>query len=255
MTSIKKDREMNEDRIAREKAYHEMRFDSENSERRDQEKFYSVTRYAKDKYRDLISRAADQGEILEYGCGEKISIIENKVNYKKYIAIDISEVAVRKCKKNYQNIENVEFKAMNAEKLDFSDNSIDLIFGSGIIHHLDIDLSMREINRVLKKGGAGIFFEPMGHNPLINLYRKKTPNARSKDEHPLLMEDLKKIANNFEIVNLHFYVLFSLVLFPLRNKRYFTRIYKKISEFEDYIVKKFPILQKYCWIVVIDIKK
>ena len=43
----------------------------------------------------------------------------------------------------------------------------------------------------LPSKGNLIFIEPLGTNPIINLYRKLTPKSRSKDEHPLINKDFK----------------------------------------------------------------
>jgi hypothetical protein len=48
----------------------------------------------------------------------------------------------------------------------------------------DLSLACSEIARVLRPGGPAIFVEPLGHNPLINAYRKRTPALRTVDEHP-----------------------------------------------------------------------
>ena len=63
--------------------------------------------------------------------------------------------------------------------------SFDIAYGSGILHHLNLNKSLNELKRILKKDGKIIFIEPMATNPFINLYRKFTPNARTSDEHPL----------------------------------------------------------------------
>ncbi|WP_428491963.1 hypothetical protein [Rhodopila sp.] len=59
------------------------------------------------------------------------------------------------------------------------------MFGIGIIHHLDTRQASREVARVLRPDGNAVFWEPMGTNPIIGLYRMLTPNARTVDEHPL----------------------------------------------------------------------
>ena len=43
----------------------------------------------------------------------------------------------------------------------FPDDSIDVVFGIAILHHLDLDLVSREVRRVLKPGGRAIFQEPV----------------------------------------------------------------------------------------------
>lgn len=35
------------------------------------------------------------------------------------------------------------------------------------------------------------FSEPLGHNPIINWYRNRTPEMRTEDEHPLLIKDIE----------------------------------------------------------------
>ena len=65
-----------------------------------------------------------------------------------------------------------------------SAEGFDIVYGTGILHHLEINKCLNEIHRILKPDGNLLFVEPLGTNPLINLYRKFTPNSRSKDEHP-----------------------------------------------------------------------
>ena len=69
-----------------------------------------------------------------------------------------------------------------------------------------MEKSIREIDRLLKKNGSLIFIEPMGTNPLINLYRRLTPGSRSKDEHPFKFRDLNYFKNIFKEVNIKYYV-------------------------------------------------
>ena len=37
----------------------------------------------------------------------------------------------------------------------------------------------------MKPSAGALFIEPLGHNPVINLYRRRTPEQRTVDEHPL----------------------------------------------------------------------
>src|SRR3546814_13720576 len=81
---------------------------------------------------------------------------------------------------------------MNAEAMDFPDDSFDLVFGSGIIHHLDIDRAFAEIARVLRPGGRAVFVEPPGLNPAIEIYRRLTPGAPPPAAHPLPPHHLRR---------------------------------------------------------------
>ena len=77
-----------------------------------------------------------------------------------------------------------------------------------MLHHLDLSKCMLELNRLLRINGSIVFMEPLGTNPLINLYRKLTPNSRTADEHPLTPKDFyfiktyefrKKLDPNYSI--------------------------------------------------------
>src|SRR3546814_18316951 len=83
---------------------------------------------------------------------------------------------------------------MNAEAMTFPDDSFDLVFGSGIIHHLDIDRASGEIARVLRPGGRAVFIEPLGLNPAIALYRRFPPRALTPHDPPLLRRHFRRFA-------------------------------------------------------------
>src|SRR3546814_1101008 len=105
---------------------------------------------------------------------------------------------------------------MNAEAMTFPDDSFDLVFGSGIIHHLDIDRAFGEIARVLRPGGRAVFIEPLGLNPAIELYRRFTPSARTPDEHPLLRRDFRSEEHTSELQSL---MRISYAVFCLKKKK------------------------------------
>src|SRR5688572_8230476 len=65
-----------------------------------------------------------------------------------------------------------DFRLMDAHKLDFPDNSLDVVYGVGILHHLDYERALLEILRVLKPGGTMIFREPLALNPIAMMVRR-----------------------------------------------------------------------------------
>ena len=103
-----------------------------------------------------------------------------------------------------------DFCEMDAHKLDFADASFDLVFGVAILHHLDFALAMREIHRVLRRGGKIVFMEPLRHNPVARFVRWLTPHARTPDELPLGRSELRLIGRNFEVDN-YYSELFSVI--------------------------------------------
>lgn len=96
---------------------------------------------------------------------------------------------------------------MDANHLKFADNYFDVVYGSGILHHLDFEQAVKEIYRVLKPGGTIVFQEPLARNPIGKFVRKKTPEARTPDEKPLDKEEFSILNQYFEMNN-SFYQFF-----------------------------------------------
>jgi ubiquinone/menaquinone biosynthesis C-methylase UbiE len=145
---------------------------------------------------------------------------------------------------------------MNAEKLEFSDNSFDLVYGEAIIHHLDINIAMKEIKRVLKPEGFAVFLEPRGNNPLVNWYRNKTPHLRTVDEHPLVKNDFDIMKRYFSVYERNYFML-SLVSFVFRKFVKSETLYKISRIVLDFLDKLlfavFPFLRKYAWYCIIKL--
>ncbi|MEM8556461.1 MAG: class I SAM-dependent methyltransferase [Bacteroidota bacterium] len=88
------------------------------------------------------------------------------------------------------------FVVGDAHMLPYDDGVFDLVVGDGILHHLDLDVALGEVHRVLKPGGRALFKEPLLDNPLLKLFRSLTPQARTEDERPLSAVDLVRIEDS-----------------------------------------------------------
>ena len=214
------------DRNVREKDFHNKLQSA--SKGRFENIFYKAIYNSYEDFFEFLKLNSLNSEILDYGCGVGDSI--RKVSYfnpKKITGIDISEVSINKAKKKVLDLKsNVELSVDNCEKTKFQDNIFDIVYGTGILHHLDIKICLEEVHRILKKGGKFLFIEPLGTNPLINIYRKVTPKSRSKDEHPLVKNDLNYIKNKFDKVEIKYYGFLTLIFFlyiDLRLTRLFSR--------------------------------
>lgn len=241
-------------RLEREQSFHDLSFGE--GIRKKAHKYYSITLISREYYREILKSRASGANVLEYGCGpgsHAFMIAEQGANV---TGIDISTVAINLAEAEAKDKgirDRISFSVMDAEELEFDDSSFDLICGTGILHHLDLERSFAEINRVMKDDGMAVFIEPLGHNPLINLYRKLTPNLRTVDEHPLLIKDLKMAERQFREVELKYFHFFSLAAVPFRN----TPIFKLLLTFLNYIDLVFfsvlPFSRKYSWSVVLKL--
>ena len=194
--------------------------------------------------------------VLDYGCGagnfsQKIATS----NPLKLFGIDISEVSINKAKEIAKNLNlKIDYSVDNCERTKFKAETFDLVFGSGILHHLNLEKSVDEINRILKNNGEMIFLEPLGTNPLINFYRKLTPNSRSSDEHPFLKKDFDFICSLFNEVTIRYYGFFTLIFFLLYRNPKKSLIFKIISNLDHYFFK-IKYFRNFAWSVMIVAKK
>ena len=207
-----------EARLQRERDFHNTRFEEED-DRETQLKYYHAIRDCLDGYHARVAELAVGSDILEYGCSYGDKGMRLAASAKTVSGIDISDAAIDMgtAKAKEAGLENVNLQVMNAEDMSFPDNSFDLVYGSGIIHHLDVEKSYSEIARVLRPGGRALFVEPLGHNPAIELYRRVTPAARTPDEHPLRVKDFKLFDHYFDKTNCKFFGLSTLAVVPFRN--------------------------------------
>ena len=99
------------------------------------------------------------------------------------------------------NIEgDVEFIVGSAHDVPLPDESVDIVFGMAILHHLDLELSAKEVKRVLTKGGRAIFNEPVRNSRILKVLRKLIPYRPpdiSPYERPLTDKELKTFAEGF----------------------------------------------------------
>ena len=238
----------------REKKFHNELHAS--GKQRSQNKFYKALFHLYKDFINILRIRTKSADVLDYGCGSG-NFAEEISNFKpnKIVAIDISEEAIKKAK-NRSEIQNknIDFKVDNCENLSLSSNSFDVVYGSGILHHLDLEKSLNELNRVLKKEGTIVFAEPLATNPFINIYRKLTPGARSDDEHPFEIKDIRLINKIFRDVEIKYYGFFTLLFFPFYKYPENSKLFNFVSAMDRIVLN-----QKYfkflAWSVIISAKK
>ena len=243
-----------QDRIAREQQFHNARFAEETRE--SQSKYYATIQHSFAAYNARVDELAIGVDVLEYGCAKGRRSVGLAKRARSIIGIDISDVGIAQARAlaTESDAANCDFQVMNAEALALPDSSFDLVFGSGILHHLDLERAYGEIARVLRPGGTAIMWEPLGHNLLINWYRRRTPEARTADEHPILRRDIALARRYFADVNLRFFGLTTLAMTPLRNGRLFAPGYAATQAL-DRLLLALPGLRWQAWFVLIELRK
>ncbi|MCB9942224.1 MAG: methyltransferase domain-containing protein [Geminicoccaceae bacterium] len=241
-------------RIERERDFHNERY--QNEVRGGVWKFYRAIDDCMDDHRQAVKEASRGRDVLEYGCGRGTKSLELAPICKSIVGIDISDVAAGNANEEAarRGLGNAHFMAMNAEEMNFPDGSFDIVFGSAIIHHLDISRAYAEIARVLRPGGQAIFVEPLGHNLAINSFRNRTPALRTPDEHPLLRPDIELARQYFRDIDLKFYGLTNLASAFVHDTPLFRPALAALGAV-DQILFTIPPLRWQAWYVLIRLSR
>ena len=180
-----------------------------------QDKYYEATKREQLIFQDFFCNLLNSKSMLEIGCsyGRDAKIYSQFCD--TYVGIDLSDKGIEAAKKLALN--NCSFVCGDAHALPFQRSKFDAVVVSSLLHHLDLPIALEEISRVLKPGGALIFREPLGINPILNLYRYMTPSARTDDEMPFQYEDVVRMRNMFEVQHEHFFGFFVLLNVVFRS--------------------------------------
>lgn len=97
-------------------------------------------------------------KILEVGIGMGIDLLQYAKNGAVCYGIDLTEGAIEETKKLFQAFSlNADLQVMDAETLQFEDNTFDLVCSFGVLHHTpNTQKAINEIFRVLKPKGKAI---------------------------------------------------------------------------------------------------
>ncbi len=240
---------MSTDRLEREREFHDRTFGE--GSRSVAGRFYSIEAPSRGFYEDFLSQRAS-GEVLEYGCGPGSLAFFLAERGAQVTGIDISPVAIEQSRAKAEKLgvaDRTRFEVMNAEDLQFEPGSFDLVCGTGILHHLELDGAFAQLAKVLKPGGEAVFIEPLGHNPIINLYRRLTPKLRTEDEHPLLSADLDIAGKYFGKSDLRYFHLTTLLAVPAHGRKRFGAIVDALARFDEAVFRRLPLARKHAWMV------
>jgi len=218
-------------------------------------KWYSIERKSLDYVRDWLKQRCGGKRVLDYCCGNGTeSIFLAKQGAREVVGIDISEESIYNCRQQATALgldAIARFEVMDAEVMNFPDNSFDLMSEYGCLHHLDLGNALPELARVLKPGGSMICAEVLGHNRFIQWYRCATPHLRTawETEHIIRRSDLRKAAQYFDGVDIKCFHLATLAAVPFRKTAVFQALLR-VLEGIDEVLLRIPLLKWQAWMVV-----
>ena len=221
-------------------------------------KYYSVVRKSRIRVANWLGTRIQGQKVLDYCCGNGEMAIWMAQNFAGQVhAIDISNISIEngKARAKEEGV-SVFFNIMDAEKLEFSDGAFDIVYESGVLHHLNLSKAYSEIARVLRPGGEAICIEALRDNPFIHYYRKRTPHLRTEWEaiNILGKEDIYSANAWFQKIEiLGWFHLASLAAVPLRTSPLFGAVLSSLEAI-DGLLLRMPGLRWWAWQVVFVLK-
>jgi SAM-dependent methyltransferase len=108
--------------------------------------------------------------VLEVGCGLGTDGAQFAKAGAIYTGIDLTDAAVDLARRRFELFQLAgTFRVADAERLDFPDNTFDIVYSHGVLHHTpDTAAAVREIHRVLRPGGKAV----------VMLYHRDSYNYR-----------------------------------------------------------------------------
>jgi ubiquinone/menaquinone biosynthesis C-methylase UbiE len=209
--------------------------------------------------------------LLDLGCGAGENSVYFSLKGARCTATDYSPGMVDKALKlATANGVYIEGRTMNAMQLEFPDDAFDIVFAANLLHHLpEPKTALREIHRVLKSGGKLCFWDPLRHNPVINIYRGIATGVRTRDELALDIGITKFVTSLFRdtvydtfwLATLWIFVRFYLIERIDPNKeRYWKKIIAEQRQLErtyrrleglDRLLKQLPFIKRFAWNIAV----
>jgi len=158
--------------------------------------------------------------LLDYGAGDGWNTICLAKARAMVTAMDISEKGIELInKKAIANgvSEYVKAEVQNGYETTYESNTFDVIYGNGILHHLDVETAGQEIRRILRPDGVAVFSEPIGDTRIMDVLKaivlfflRRKPLPETEHEAPLTSARIRSLEQYFKVVRFrHFNVLSS----------------------------------------------
>jgi SAM-dependent methyltransferase len=143
----------------------------------------------------------------------------------------------------------------SAHAIPLPSNSLDLVFGAAVLHHLDLALTAQEVYRVLKPGGRAIFMEPTRNSRLLAFLRKLIPYQAadvSPFERPLRDDEIASFSSLFTRQQTR---RFRLPFVPLLRLLLPKRFERRIFRWDQALLQRWPRLGYFATVTVFEVQK
>jgi SAM-dependent methyltransferase len=223
-------------------------------------KYYDVTNSSAASVDRWLETHVRGRVFLDYACGNGSRAVQAALaGAKLSIGLDISDVSVRNAREAAAAAgvgDKCCFIQGDCEATELPDESVDTILCSGMLHHLDLNRAYPELRRILNPGGRLLGVEALGHNPVIQFYRDRTPHLRTEWEakHILKLRDIHRGEAYFQRGETKFWHLAVLGAVPLRRTPLF-KFALAVGNACDSLLLAIPGLRWMAWQVTFELIK
>jgi len=138
---------------------------------------------------DWVESEKPKSKLLEIGCGMGTDLLQIARRNLQVTGIDLTEEGIALAKKRFEIYGlPAELKVDDAENLSFEDNTFDVVYSFGVLHHTpDTQKSIDEVLRVLKPGGLAVImlYHRKSYNYLIHRLLDAPFDGNKKDRCPI----------------------------------------------------------------------
>ncbi|MFQ5790682.1 MAG: class I SAM-dependent methyltransferase [Acidobacteriota bacterium] len=227
--------------------------------------FMGYWRFVREIVCDLLESQASV-RALDCGCGHGIlSVLLARLGL-HVTAVDISANAiaiVRHLAEVNEVADRIDARAVSVEEGINEVEAFDCVFGTRVLHHLEIALAGPRIARALKPGGRAVFYECTDRNAILRWSRRYVrrvlplPKFGTEHEHPLTRDEIQMLARDvgapvrYVDAPFHFFQLADQYL--LRQR--FRLVSRLMTNTDAALARCVPILNRFSWHQILDFKK
>ena len=199
-------------------------------------------------------------KLLDFGAGDGWTAISFAKAGAMVWAIDISKAGVELTRKKAvaNGVEDrVICEVQNGYDMDYSDGTFDIIYGGGVLHHLDIDTVGRELSRVLKPDGIVVFYEPLRETRAMDIIKNivlsvlnKKASEETDDEEPLTKQKIMLLKSHFGTVNTKNFNILATISLVIKSKF----LESILLNLDNILINSVPWFGKLGRVVIIELK-
>jgi len=216
------------------------------------------TAYALEYALHLLGDASGQ-RVLDLGCGDGEFTPLLASHGARVVGLDISQhlLALTRAQIELDGFAGTVVPLCgSAHVIPLQSDSVDVVFGMAVLHHLDLDLAAREVHRVLRPGGRAIFKEPVRNSRVISAVRAMIPYRQpdvSPVERPLRIEEIHRFASLFRSFAAREFELPFVSLLTVLGAP--AGVLRKAYQIDRRLLQKVAFLRPYGSVVVFEVVK